>query len=151
MSAIEVGRPPRRLNDSRPTDAPRGSRAALSNRTDQSDAPKAHLPTALEWLLRVQSDQASAEDWAALSDWLEQSADHLRAYEVAERLSAEIDEDRAAILAALDAPRNRSSNSSPLCGAAAPGGRFGRHWPRLASPPWRLSARPHGVLLKGKC
>lgn len=59
---------------------------------------------ALEWLVRVQSDAATAEDWAALTDWLEASDAHQAAYEEAELLSAEI-ADRAMEIAAATAPR----------------------------------------------
>jgi len=45
---------------------------------------------ALAWLVRVQSDCASAEDWAALTDWLERSPAHLAAFEWAERLDSEL-------------------------------------------------------------
>lgn len=58
---------------------------------------------ALGWLVRVQSDAATAEDWAALTDWLEASEAHQSAFEAAELLSAEITERAAEIAAA--APR----------------------------------------------
>ncbi|MCI3133761.1 FecR domain-containing protein [Phenylobacterium aquaticum] len=60
---------------------------------------------ALAWLVRVQSDAATAEDWAALTDWLEASEDHQAAFEEAELLSAEVG-DRAAEIAAATAPRS---------------------------------------------
>ncbi len=56
---------------------------------------------AVAWLVRVQSDAAGAEDWAALTDWLEASPVHLAAFEAAERLSAEIDEQAGQIAEAL--------------------------------------------------
>lgn len=46
---------------------------------------------AIAWLVRVQSDQASPQDWSELSDWLEASPEHLAAFEAAERMSAEIE------------------------------------------------------------
>lgn len=45
---------------------------------------------AVAWLVRVQSDQATAEDWSALAAWLEISDDHLAAFEEAEDLAAEL-------------------------------------------------------------
>ncbi|HET6970558.1 MAG TPA: FecR domain-containing protein [Phenylobacterium sp.] len=47
---------------------------------------------AVAWLVRVQSDAATAEDWAALKAWLEGSDDRLAAFEAAELLSAELGE-----------------------------------------------------------
>jgi transmembrane sensor len=47
---------------------------------------------AVTWLVRVQSDQATAEDWAALTTWLEASDDHLKAFEESELLVAELSE-----------------------------------------------------------
>jgi transmembrane sensor len=49
---------------------------------------------AVAWLVRVQSDQATADDWAALTAWLEASEDHLAAFEEVERVAAELS-DRA--------------------------------------------------------
>jgi transmembrane sensor len=49
---------------------------------------------AVAWLVRVQSDQATADDWAALTAWLEASEDHLAAFEAVERVAAELS-DRA--------------------------------------------------------
>ncbi len=53
---------------------------------------------AVAWLVRVQSDQATAEDWAALTVWLEASDDHLIAFEEVESLTAELT-DRASEIA----------------------------------------------------
>lgn len=47
---------------------------------------------AVAWLVRVQSDQATAEDWSALTAWLEASDDHLAAFEEAELMAAELSE-----------------------------------------------------------
>lgn len=56
---------------------------------------------AVAWLVRVQSDQATAEDWSALTDWLEASEDHLAAFEAVERLAAELSEQAADITPGL--------------------------------------------------
>ncbi|KQY30000.1 iron dicitrate transport regulator FecR [Caulobacter sp. Root487D2Y] len=53
---------------------------------------------AVAWLVRVQSDQATADDWAALTVWLEASDDHLIAFEAVESLAAELT-DRASEIA----------------------------------------------------
>ena len=53
---------------------------------------------ALAWLQRVQAEDATGDDWSALTDWLEASPAHLAAFEAAERLTAEIDTGRIASL-----------------------------------------------------
>jgi transmembrane sensor len=45
---------------------------------------------ALAWLVRVQSDRASADDWAALTAWLEGKPAHLAAFEWAEALDTDV-------------------------------------------------------------
>lgn len=45
---------------------------------------------AVAWLVRVQSDAATAEDWTALTVWLEADTRHLEAFAAAEQLNAEI-------------------------------------------------------------
>lgn len=47
---------------------------------------------AAAWLVRVQSDMATDQDWEALTAWLEQSDRHRAAFEAVELLSAEIDD-----------------------------------------------------------
>ncbi|MFI4963786.1 MAG: FecR family protein [Caulobacterales bacterium] len=84
---------------------------------------------AVEWLVRVQSDAATAEDWVALTGWLETSAAHAEAFAQAERLSDEISGNAAEIAAATQpvaavAPplrpgRGRSRRWLPLAGLAA--------------------------------
>ncbi|WP_374574914.1 FecR domain-containing protein [Phenylobacterium sp.] len=59
---------------------------------------------AAEWLVRVQSDAATADDWAALTGWLEASPDHLAAFEEAELVAAELDDQREALGQALAPP-----------------------------------------------
>jgi transmembrane sensor len=55
----------------------------------------------LAWLVRVQSDRATADDWAELTAWLETSEDHVEAFDRAERLSAEIEDNVASIAAGI--------------------------------------------------
>ena len=45
---------------------------------------------AVAWLVRVQSDAATAEDWSALTDWLEGSDARLAAFEEAELIVADL-------------------------------------------------------------
>ena len=52
---------------------------------------------AVAWLVRVQSDAATAGDWAALSDWLEGSEARLAAFEEAELIVADLDARKAEI------------------------------------------------------
>lgn len=56
---------------------------------------------AIVWLVRVQSDSASTEDWSGLTAWLEISDAHLAAFEAAERLSLELDDQAGEIGRAL--------------------------------------------------
>ncbi len=59
---------------------------------------------AIAWLVRVQSDAATAEDWSALTLWLEVSPTNRAAFEHYEFLSAEIEDQAEAILAGLAKP-----------------------------------------------
>lgn len=79
---------------------------------------------AVAWLVRVQSDRATADDWAGLTAWLEASEDHLAAFEAVERISAELT-DRAAEIASAVTPA--SSRVVPL-----------RR--RMALPVWSMAA-----------
>jgi transmembrane sensor len=56
---------------------------------------------ATAWLVRVQSDAATAGDWNALAAWLEASPAHGEAFSAVEALSLEIEASADAILAAL--------------------------------------------------
>jgi transmembrane sensor len=60
---------------------------------------------ATAWFVRVQSDVATADDWNALTLWLEASPAHVEAFGAVEALSDEIDEAAGVILAALE-PRS---------------------------------------------
>ena len=62
---------------------------------------------AVAWLVRVQSDQATADDWAALTAWLEASDDHLAAFEEVEGLAAELTERAAEIAPVLKPAASR--------------------------------------------
>jgi len=73
---------------------------------------------AVAWLVRVQSDAATADDWAALTDWLEGSEARLAAFEEAELIVGDIDGRKAEIAEALSlAPSNvvvfRPRNATP--------------------------------------
>jgi transmembrane sensor len=59
---------------------------------------------AVKWLVRVQSDAATGDDWIALTAWLEASEAHAEAFERAERLSAEIADNACEIAAAIAGP-----------------------------------------------
>lgn len=52
----------------------------MSRGADQL-ATDARREEALAWLVRVQSDVATGEDWAALNAWLEASEENLAAFE----------------------------------------------------------------------
>ena len=81
------------MADGRPSGTLTGvDNSGLTN--DVSDAATA-------WLVRVQSDAATADDWNALTLWLEAAPAHARAFAAVEALSDEIHEAAAAILAAL--------------------------------------------------
>lgn len=60
---------------------------------------------AVAWLLRVQSDAATAEDWTALTEWLEGSEARLAAFEDAELILADLDRRTAEIAGELTAPQ----------------------------------------------
>jgi transmembrane sensor len=74
---------------------------------DDMMARQALRDGAVAWLVRVQSDQAGADDWAALTAWLEVSDDHLAAFEEVERVAAELTERAAEITPALKPTSSR--------------------------------------------
>lgn len=74
----------------------------MSGRSD-ADSIEALRGDAVAWLVRVQSDGATGDDWAALTDWLEASEAHRAAFEEAELLAAELS-DRAEEIAQALAP-----------------------------------------------
>lgn len=59
---------------------------------------------AVAWLIRVQSDAATADDWMALTDWLEGSPARQEAFEEAELIVADLTERRDEIVAGLTPP-----------------------------------------------
>jgi len=59
---------------------------------------------AVAWLVRVQSDAATAQDWTALADWLEGSEARLAAFEEAELIVADLDLRKAEIAENLPPP-----------------------------------------------
>lgn len=59
---------------------------------------------AAEFAARVHDPDASEEDWLALESWLEQDADHVTAYDKAERLWLELEEARDVLKAPRDEP-----------------------------------------------
>jgi ferric-dicitrate binding protein FerR (iron transport regulator) len=67
----------------------------------------------LAWLVRVQSNRATADDWAELTTWLETSEDHVEAFDRAERLSAEIEDNAASIAAAITPPKSAVDAVTP--------------------------------------
>uniref|UniRef100_B0SVT6 Anti-FecI sigma factor, FecR n=1 Tax=Caulobacter sp. (strain K31) TaxID=366602 RepID=B0SVT6_CAUSK len=77
------------------------------NGADGMTASEALRDEAVAWLVRVQSDQASADDWTALTVWLEASDDHLAAFEDVERVSAELTARAAEISPALKPATSR--------------------------------------------
>jgi transmembrane sensor len=59
---------------------------------------------AVAWLVRVQSDTATAQDWSALADWLEGSEARLAAFEEAELIVADLGLRKAEIAENLSPP-----------------------------------------------
>ncbi|WP_426015020.1 FecR family protein [Caulobacter sp. DWR2-3-1b2] len=74
---------------------------------DDMTATNALRDDAVAWLVRVQSDQAGADDWAALTAWLEASDDHLVAFEQVEAVAAELSERAYEISPALKPATSR--------------------------------------------
>lgn len=69
--------------------------------------PQFVIDQASAWVVRLGGDDVSDADYEALEAWLDQSSDHRAAFEEAEGLWAALDQDRAALDAALarSAPR----------------------------------------------
>jgi transmembrane sensor len=76
--------------------------------------PDAPGEEAAAWVVRVQAEDATREDWLALETWLRASPDHLAAFDEAERLYLEFDRRSADILALQTA---RTNDSTPNLGA----------------------------------
>jgi transmembrane sensor len=75
-----------------------------SDGADRSGGEKVLDDKAVNWLVRVQSDAATAEDWVALTAWLEASEAHPEAFARAEQLSRDIAENADVIADAIARP-----------------------------------------------
>ena len=71
---------------------------------DENDRKVQVADQAMAWAVRVQSPDASAGDWSALTDWLEASEDHVAAFDQAEALLARVEAEAPAIQEALNRP-----------------------------------------------
>jgi len=69
--------------------------------TSSFDMPDDLAEQAAAWVVRVQSDEATGDDWSALTDWLEASPDHLAAFEAAEQAWREVDDSREEVASGL--------------------------------------------------
>lgn len=78
----------------------------MSPHIDQK-APSAPEDRAIAWLVRVQSDAATVQDWVALTAWLEISEAHAQAFARAELLSGAI----------MDSARDIAAATRPLAEA----------------------------------
>jgi ferric-dicitrate binding protein FerR (iron transport regulator) len=83
-----------------------GAKALCHPRTAPTDqeAERVLDDKAVNWLVRVQSDAATAEDWVALTAWLEASEARAEAFSRAEWLSADIAEYAQEIADAIARP-----------------------------------------------
>lgn len=81
------------------------------------------FPTVTEqaaaWVVRLGGDDVSEADYEALEDWLKQSSDHRSAFEDAQGLWAALDDDRAALDAALARSAPRISSLARTSGRQA--------------------------------
>lgn len=88
-------------------------------------ARRTHDPSVIDqasaWVVRLGGDDVSDADYAALEAWLDESADHRAAFEEAEGLWAALDQDRAALDAAL-------TRSAPSLAKPAPRPGVSRRW-----------------------
>ena len=81
--------------------------------TRRHDLPQSVIDQASAWAVRLAGDDATEADYLALESWLALSPDHAAAFTEAEGLLAALDEDRAALDAAL-------VRSAPAATPAAP-------------------------------
>lgn len=70
----------------------------------ENETKEALRDEAVTWLVRVQSDTATAEDWSALTAWLEGSEARVAAFEDAELILADLDARRSEIAEGLPPP-----------------------------------------------
>jgi transmembrane sensor len=94
---------------------------------------------ATAWLVRVQSDAATADDWNALTAWLEAKPANADAFATVEAVSVEIDASAEAILAALG-PRSAEILPFSRRSRAAPAGRRPMQPGVARRPAWRRGA-----------
>lgn len=84
---------------------------------------RSHNPDVLDqasaWVVRLGGDEVSDADYEALETWLAQSSDHRLAFDEAESLWAALDQDRAALDAALGRAALRSPDVPPVRGKPA--------------------------------
>lgn len=89
---------------------------------------------AIAWLVRLNSGDASADDWRAMEAWLESDPDNLAALARVEALWGELDDRAYALKTALDAPPN-SATILPFAPRKAPVKKpaFDRRWAATAA------------------
>lgn len=75
---------------------------------------------AVAWLVRVQSEAATVDDWMALTDWLDGSPARQEAFEEAELIVADLTERRDEIAAALTPPADNVIRFPPTRRKPAP-------------------------------
>jgi len=97
---------------------------------------------AVAWLVRVQSDASTAEDWIALADWLEGSDERQAAFDAVEALSARIEQDAADLARGTAEPMGQVIAFTPR--KARPASRAGRRqvWGGLIAASLVLLAGP---------
>lgn len=80
-----------------------GRKSPMSGMVEQAGSDELRAQ-AIAWHVRLQSDRATADDWAALTAWLDESEAHLAAFEAVEALAAELDAKADSIRTALSPP-----------------------------------------------
>lgn len=74
---------------------------------------EAALDAAATWLVRLQGQDATGDDWLAFEAWLAAAPAHAKAYDQVERLSLELDADAAALRRAPAAEPAPTSHARP--------------------------------------
>ena len=100
--------------------------------TRSDDLSPSVMEQASAWAVRLVGDEATEADFLALEGWLALSPDHVEAYTRAEGLLAALDEDRAALDAALT---RAAAATTPT--TAAPARRSGSRAPMQGTRSWR--------------
>ncbi|AQR63073.1 hypothetical protein BZG35_16475 [Brevundimonas sp. LM2] len=75
--------------------------------------PQSVIDQASDWVVRLGGDDVSDADYEGLAAWLDQSLDHRPAFDEAQGLWASLDQDRAALDAALGRAAARAAPSRP--------------------------------------